>query len=93
MDDLLIFRATQENNDQHLNATLQRLETAGVTLIPGKCEFSVDHIKFLGHIIDKTGVRADPNKVSAIVEMGAPDNVPALRRFLGMVTHLGKFSP
>ena len=93
MDDVLIFGATQEDHDQHLNATLQRLETAGVTLNPSKCEFSVDHIKFLGHVIDKMGVRADPDKVSAIVEMGAPENVPALRRFLGMVTHLGKFSP
>ena len=93
MDDVLIFGATQEEHDQHLTATLQRLETAGVTLNPSKCEFSVDHIKFLGHIINKSGVRADPDKVSAIVEMGAPANVPALRRFLGMVNHLGKFSP
>ena len=93
VDDVLIFGAIQEEHNQHLTATLQRLKTAGVTLNPSKCEFSVDRIKFLGHIIDKSGVRADPDKMSGIVEMGTPANVPALRRFLGMVNHLGKFSP
>ena len=75
---VLIFGAIQGDHDQHLKATLQQLETAGISLNSSKCEFSMDHIKFLGHIIGKTGVRADPDKVSAIVEMGAPKNVPAL---------------
>ena len=59
-----------------------------------KCKFGVDHVKFLGHIIYKEGVRADPDKVSAVVDMKAPSNVPELHRFLGLViNHLGKFSP
>lgn len=50
-------------------------------------------LKFLGHIIDPTGVRADPEKTQAIGEMGQPNNVSNLQRFMGMVNQLGKFSP
>ena len=48
---------------------------------------------FLGQIIDRDGIRADPEKTSAIRQMEAPKNVSELRRFLGMVNQLGKFSP
>ena len=50
-------------------------------------------IKFLGHIIDKEGLRADPDKTAAIVKMEPPKSVSELRRFLGMANQLGKFSP
>ena len=41
----------------------------------------------------KDGVRADPEKTKAISEMAIPQSVSDLRRFLGMVNQLGKFSP
>ena len=91
--DVLIHGMTQQEHDQQLTATLQWLESAGVTLNLSKCEFGVNHVKFLGHIIDKDGVWADPDKVFAVVDMKAPSNVPELRRFLGLITHLGKFFP
>jgi len=49
-----------------------------------KCEFGKRSVKFWGHIIDENGVRADPDKVNAIVNMPAPKNVTDVRRFLGM---------
>ena len=93
MDDVLIFGSSKEEHDLRLSATLQRLEKAGVTLNPSKCVFAIDHIKFLGHIVDKTGVQADPAKTSAILQMDAPTNLSDLRRFLGVANQLGKFSP
>jgi hypothetical protein len=35
----------------------------------------------------------DPDKVKAIVEMERPDDISGIRRFLGMVNQLNKFSP
>ena len=92
MDDVLAFGEDQSQHDERLDAALRRLESAGVTLNPGKCKFSCREIDFLGHIINDKGVRADPAKTSAIREMPAPRDVPELRRFMGMVNHLGKFS-
>lgn len=49
-------------------------------------------MNFLGHLIDEHGVRADPHKTEAISRMDPPKSISDLRRFLGMVNLLGKFS-
>ena len=58
-----------------------------------KCEFWYNQVKFLGHVISKNGVTPDPAKTAAIKEMEAPTNITELRRFMGIVNQLGKFSP
>lgn len=93
MDDVLVFGSTPEEHATRLVTVLQRIANAGVTLNPEKCKFNQEHVKFLGHIIDQSGIQADPEKIAAIVELKAPSNVPELRRFLGMANYLGRFSP
>ena len=73
-------------------AVLERLKQAIVTLNKDKCCFSVDRVTFLGHVVDHAGVHPDPKKVEAIQLMGSPKSSD-VRRFLGMVTQLGKFTP
>uniref|UniRef100_A0A3B3HH25 Gypsy retrotransposon integrase-like protein 1 n=1 Tax=Oryzias latipes TaxID=8090 RepID=A0A3B3HH25_ORYLA len=92
MDDVLIWGTTQEEHDERLRRALSRLQEAGVTL-NDKCEFSKSRIKFLGQIIEGSGVSPDPEKVKAITGMQEPTNVSEVRRFLGMANHLGKFLP
>ena len=91
MDDILIHASNQDKHDQQVREVLTRLRNAGLTLSPGKCEFSKDSVKFLGHIIDSSGIRADPDKISAINHFPAPTNITELQRFLGMVNQLAKF--
>ena len=93
MDDVLIYAATKEEHNKRLQAVLERLTAAGVTLNLKKCEFNKSRIKFLGHIIDKDGIHVDPDKVKAVLKMDAPTDVSGLRHFLAMVQQLGKFIP
>ena len=93
IDDVLVFGATQEEHDLRLDGVLARIQAAGVTLNDEKCVFSTTTVKFLGHIVDKFGIRADPEKTMAINKMAQPTNVTELRRFMGMINQLGKFSP
>ena len=93
MDDIIIFEATQELHDRCLMATLQQLETAGVTLNEGKCEFRQTELKFLGHIVSKDGIHADPDKTAALVNIKPLYNVSELRRFMGMANQMGNFMP
>ena len=81
-----------KQHDERLHRVLHHIQSTGVTVNPEKCEFGKRQLTFLGHVVDETGIRADPNKISAIVEMKAPANVPELRRFMGMTNQLGKFS-
>ena len=93
MDDVLVFGNCKPQHDARLLAVLKRIEAAGVTLNAEKCEFSKTSLTFLGHKIDQSGIHADPEKTKAIRNMRAPTNVPGLRRFMGMVNQLGKFTP
>ena len=70
---------------------LQKLESAGITLNENKCVFA-KRPHFLGHHIDEYGLQPCPEKVCAITEMATPQNVSEIRRFLGMVNQLAKFS-
>lgn len=58
-----------------------------------KCTFFAERIKFLGHVISKDGIQADPDKTAPVLNMSPPKNVLELRRFMGMANQLGKFSP
>ena len=93
IDDVLIHGKTPQEHDQRLVAVLTRLRKANVTLNKDKCEFSKHSIRFLGQIIDSSGIRPDPEKVKAIQAMKEPENITELRRFLGMTTQLSKFTP
>ena len=83
IDDTLIYSRTQEEHDAHLQSALQRLQDTGMTLNVDKCQFSKTSLKFLGHVIDNTGIRADPDKVQAIAAVQRPANIGDVTRFLG----------
>ena len=71
---------------------LGRLQVAGLTLNE-KCEFNKTSIRFLGHIIDSSGVHADGQKLEAIQRFPDPTNTTELIRLTGMANQLGKFVP
>ena len=93
MDDILVFGSDKSEHDKRLCVTLEKLRRAGVTLNAEKCEFNRRTVKFLGHIIDREGIKADPDKIRAITSFDAPKNRKELRRFFGMINYLGKFTP
>ena len=93
MDDVLVHGRTTEEHDERLERVLQRLQEAGLTLNQQKCQFSRSQVKFLGQIVDASGIRPDPDKVRAIQSVELPKTVSDVRRFLGMTNHLSKFAP
>ena len=93
MDDVLIFGSTQDEQDNRLHKVLQKLQSHGVTLNKQKCEFSRKRLTFLGHTIDENGISPDPQKTNAILKMEKPKSPTEMRRFLGMVSQLSKFTP
>jgi hypothetical protein len=93
MDDVLVFGSDKRQHDARLLAVLERIEAAGATLNEKKCEFCTTSVKFLGHLIDQKGIRADPEKARAIREMPTPTSVTGLCCFMGMVNQLEKLHP
>ena len=92
-DDIAVFGSTIEEHDQRLYAALQRARDNNMTLNYDKCLFRVQDMLFLGDRLTNNGIQPDPNKISAIVNMPAPENKTDLQRILGMVNYVGKFIP
>ena len=62
LDDIIIFGRTFDERLSRLRTVLERLNQAGVTLKPSKCQWARNEVKYLGHLIDGTGIRPDPAK-------------------------------
>ncbi|XP_048584822.1 uncharacterized protein K02A2.6-like [Nematostella vectensis] len=92
-DDIVVFGKDERQHKERLLSVMSRLSESGLTLNPGKCQFGLSSITFLGHVISDNGVSADPGKVEAIVNARAPMNVSELRGFLGLVQYVGRYIP
>ena len=93
VDDILVYGKDAVEHDKRLNQVMERLKKAGVTLNRKKCKFAINEVNFLGHVITSNSIKPDPEKLAAILEMEEPEDVSAVRRFLGMINYLRKFIP
>lgn len=93
IDDLLVASASEREHLQHLQQLFHRLTDYGVIINPQKCEFEVFSLSFLGHLIDKEGIRPLPEKVQSIVDYQAPTSLRKLREFLGLINFYRRFVP
>ena len=91
LDDILIFSKAPEEHYQHLQTVLQILEREGLYAKLKKCEFNKAELLYLGHIIGRDGIKADPAKISCITDWPRPKNVHEVRSFLGLANYFRKF--
>ena len=75
IDDLLIFNKNFDQHLEHLGQIFQNLKAANLKIHPGKCKFAAKEVKYLGHIVNKEGIKVDPSKFSAIETYPVPKNV------------------
>ncbi|XP_055584759.1 uncharacterized protein K02A2.6-like [Uranotaenia lowii] len=93
LDDVLIGGADEEEHNRNLKAALQRFQEYGFTMKAEKCSFGSQQIKYLGHLIDKHGLRPDPAKIDVIRNLPPPTDVTGVRSFLGAINYYGRFVP
>ena len=93
VDNILVFGTTTAEHDSRLNAVLERIRTAGITLNAYKCQFSQPCITFHSHVIDHYGISPNPKKTTIISAMKPRTSITELRKFMGMVNQITKFSP
>ena len=67
IDDILIFSKTEEEHEEHLRLVLQRLREHQLYAKFSKCEFWIDEVPFLGHVISQGGIAVDPSKVKDVL--------------------------
>ncbi|GJU92548.1 putative reverse transcriptase domain-containing protein [Tanacetum coccineum] len=66
IDDILIYSKNDEEHEKHLKIILKLLKEEKLYAKFSKCDFWLDSVQFLGHVIDRSGVHVDPAKIEAI---------------------------
>jgi hypothetical protein len=72
VDDVVIKTRTHDDFISDLEETFNSLRKFRCKLNPTKCIFGVQQGKLLGFIISHRGIEANPKKITAIIDMGAP---------------------
>ncbi|GAA5921705.1 hypothetical protein JCM1841_007097 [Sporobolomyces salmonicolor] len=93
VDDVIIYSATLEEHEANCRAVLSALRAAGLYCSKKKTDLFTTRTEFLGHIISRDGIEADPSKVAKIKNWEKPKTVTQVRGFLGIVQYLRKFIP
>ena len=91
IDDILVYSQDRESHDAHLRVVLETLRKEQLYVKLSKCEFWLNEVSFLGHIVSKEGIRVDPKKIEVVVEWKPPGNVIEVRSFLGLAGYYRRF--
>ena len=67
IDDILVYSGSPKGHAEHLQIVLQILRERQLYAKFSKCQFWLDKVAFLGHVISAEGVSVDPQKIEAIV--------------------------
>ena len=91
IDDILIYSDSKEEHARHLREVLSILKEKQLYAKFKKCEFWLEKVTFLGHVVTKDGISVDPGKVEAVSTWPRPTNVSEVRSFLGLAGYYRRF--
>ncbi len=66
LDDIVVYSNSLEEHEEHVKLVLAKLQAAGLYLKLTKCEFTTQHISFVGFVITPNGVEMEPERVRTI---------------------------
>ena len=91
IDAILIYSKTLEEHEEHLRSVLQILKEKKLYAKFSKCEFWLEKVKFLEHVISNKGVLLDPTKVEVVLQWEPQKIVTEIRSFLGFAGYYIRF--
>ena len=68
IDDILVYSKTKEDHMKHLRTVLKTLANHKLYAKLKKCDFWMEKVQFLGHVILAEGISVDPAKIATVVE-------------------------
>jgi len=91
IDDILIYSRNEEEHASHLRDVLQTLKDRHLLAKFNKCEFWLQSVAFLGHIVTSEGIRVDSQKIEAVKQWPRPTSATNIRIFLGLAGYYRRF--
>ncbi|KAK1415619.1 hypothetical protein QVD17_31402 [Tagetes erecta] len=93
VDDLVIKSQTEDDIVSDMEETFRNLRKINMKLNPAKCSFGFEEGKFLGHIVDKQGIKANPSQIQAVLDMKSPQTKKQVQSLAGKIAALKRFLP
>ncbi|XP_027351223.1 uncharacterized protein LOC113862333 [Abrus precatorius] len=91
IDDILIYSSSSEEHAEHLRTVLSVLRKKQLYAKLSKCEFWLEEVKFLGHVISAKGIAVDPSKVEAMLQWERPKTATEIHSFVGLAGYYRRF--
>lgn len=91
LDDAILISKEFPSHLALIEKVFARLRQAGLTLNKKKCRFAQTELRYLGYIVDRDGLRVDPEKVEAVRSFPVPTSAREVHRFLGLASWYRRF--
>ena len=91
IDNILVYSKTEREHKEHLQIALRTLQDNRLYAKFRKCEFWLQEVKFLGHVVSKDGISVDSSKIDAVLNLKRPTNATEVRSFLGLAGYYRRF--
>nr|XP_043638079.1 uncharacterized protein LOC122609083 [Erigeron canadensis] len=91
VDDIVIKSQAEEIMLADVQETFDTLRSINMKLNPSKCSFGMEEGKFLGHIVTPKGIKANPKKIQAVIDMASPRTKKQVQSLNGKLAALARF--
>ncbi|GJR74150.1 putative nucleotidyltransferase, ribonuclease H [Tanacetum coccineum] len=91
VDDMVIKSTSEKEMLKDIQETFERFRSINMKLNPKKCSFGVEEGPFLGHLITKQGIKANPSKVKAVTDLDQPRTLKDIQSLNGKLAALSRF--
>lgn len=91
IDDMLIKSQRREDHLADLAEVFGILQRDRLRLNASKCNFGVNLGKFLGQMVSRRGIVANPYQIAALLDLVELRNAKQVQRLTGMIVALGQF--
>ncbi|GJR02724.1 reverse transcriptase domain-containing protein [Tanacetum coccineum] len=91
VDDMVIKSMDEQDILEDIKETFKRLRNINMKLNSKKCSFEMEEGQFLGHIVSKRGIKANPKKIQALTSLKQPKTMKEVQILNGKLAALNRF--
>jgi hypothetical protein len=91
IDDIPVYSKSMVEHEEHLRVVLQRLQDHQLYVKFSKCEFWINEVSFLGHVISLEGINVDLGKVRDVLDWKPLTSITQVCSFLGLAGYYRRF--
>ncbi|CAN4084855.1 unnamed protein product [Withania somnifera] len=91
INDILVYSRSNPEHERHLRLVLQTLREHMLYAKFSKCEYRLEFVTFLVHVVSKAGIEVDPVKIQVVRDWPRSTFVTKVRSFVGPAGYYHRF--